>query len=203
MIHSAVKFLGAYKLGPYCCVGVEIDEEGLFLEIGPDANIRSHTVLYLGSKMGPGFSTGHHVTVRDHCDIGDHVSIGTGTVIEHHVKIGHHVRIHSNAFIPEFSVLEDDCWIGPKVTFTNAKYPVSRDVKKTLKGPWIGRGAKIGANATLLPGVRIGAYALIGAGSVVTKDVPDYAVVAGNPAKIINHLSQLPYGEKQHEHTTC
>ncbi|MBX2860074.1 MAG: N-acetyltransferase [Vampirovibrio sp.] len=119
--------------------------------------------------------------------------MGSGTVVEHHVKIGRGVRLHSQVFVPEYSILEDEAWLGPNVVLTNAKYPQSQQVKSTLKGPHIKTFAKIGANSTLLPGITIGAHALVGAGSVVTKDVPDYAVVSGNPAKVINDIRDLPY----------
>jgi acetyltransferase-like isoleucine patch superfamily enzyme len=102
-------------------------------------------------------------------------------------------------FVPEFSVLEEGCWLGPNVVLTNAKYPRSIRVKEQLVGPHIEQGAKIGANATLLPGVRIRRHALVGAGAVVTRDVPEGAVVVGNPARVINHLSRLPYGEQNHD----
>ena len=159
--------------------------------IGDNAVIRSHTVIYAGNRIGDNFQTGHGVLLREENEIGNNVSIGSHSVVEHHVKIGNSVRIHSQAFIPEFSVLEDECWIGPNVVLTNAVYPLSPDAKINLKGPIIEYGAKIGANATLLPGVIIGKGALVGAGAVVTKDVPEGAVVAGNPARVINHTSNL------------
>ena len=116
-------------------------------------------------------------------------------MIEHHVEIGDNVRIHTQVFIPEFSILEDGCWIGPHVVFTNAKYPLSPGVKDRLKGPVIRKGAKIGANATLLPGVVVGEDALVGAGAVVVYDVPPGAVVVGNPARVIHHVADLPYSQ--------
>jgi acetyltransferase-like isoleucine patch superfamily enzyme len=155
-------------------------------------------VIYAGNRIGKGFQTGHGALVREENTIGDDVSIGSGSIVEHHVKIGNRVRLHSNVFVPEFSVLEDDCWLGPNVVLTNARYPRSPKVKEQLAGSRIKRGAKIGANVTILPGVTIGEDALIGAGSVVTKDVPAGAVVAGNPARLIKMISELPYdtGEK-------
>lgn len=162
--------------------------------IGNNAIIRSHTVIYAGNKIGNNFSTGHHVMIREMNIIGDKVSIGTGTVLEHHVTLGNNVRIHSQAFIPEFTTVEEGAWIGPRVTITNARYPCSPGVKETLAGAQIKKHARIGANSTLLPGVILGENCLIGAGSVVTKDVASGKVMAGNPAVIINDISDLPYG---------
>ncbi|MBP7355144.1 MAG: N-acetyltransferase [Longilinea sp.] len=137
--------------------------------------------------------------IRELNNIGDDVSIGTHSIIEHHVEIQNGVRIHSNVFVPEFSILECDAWIGPNAVLTNARYPRSTNVKNHLKGPVIRRGAMIGANTTILPGVIIGLSALIGAGSVVTRDVPDGAVVAGNPARIIKYVHEISeYLENDH-----
>jgi acetyltransferase-like isoleucine patch superfamily enzyme len=161
--------------------------------IGPQSVIRSHTVIYAGNRIGSRFQTGNKVNIREENQIGDDVSVGTLSVIEHHVTLGNGVRIHTQVFVPEFTVIEDDAWLGPNVVITNAKYPLSPGVKESLEGPIIRKGAKVGANATVLPGVVIGRNALVGAGAVVTKDVPDGAVVVGNPAKIIKVIENLPY----------
>ena len=92
-------------------------------------------------------------------------------MIEHHVQIGNYVRLHTKVFVPEYSILEDHCWLGPGVIVTNARYPVSEGVKDSLQGAHIEEGAIVGAGAVILPGVRIGKKALIGAGAIVTKDV--------------------------------
>jgi acetyltransferase-like isoleucine patch superfamily enzyme len=155
------------------------------------AVIRSHTIIYAGNRIGKGFQTGHGVMIRELNTIGEDVSVGTHSIVEHHVQIGNRVRIHSNAFIPEYSVLEDGAWVGPNVVFTNALYPLSPKAKVNLKGPHLMVGAKIGANATLLPGVVIGRHALVGAGAVVVRDVPDFQVVVGNPARIIKDVREL------------
>jgi acetyltransferase-like isoleucine patch superfamily enzyme len=160
--------------------------------IAAGATIRSHTVIYAGNVIGEHFETGHGVLLRESNRIGQDVSIGSHTIIEHHVEIGDGVRVHSNAFIPEFSVLEPGCWIGPAVTFTNARYPRSPGVKNALRGPLVKRNAKIGAGAVLLPGVTIGEDALVGAGAVVVDDVPAGAVVVGNPARVIRFVHEIP-----------
>lgn len=161
--------------------------------IGDDSIIRSHTVIYAGNRIGNNFQTGNKANIREFNEIGNNVSIGTLSVVEHHVKIGNDVRIHTQVFIPEFSILEDETWVGPNVVITNAKYPKSPNVKDELKGAHIKKRAIIGANSTLLPGVTIGKHAIIGAGSVVTKDVPGRHVVVGNPAKLTNKIKNLPY----------
>lgn len=176
------------KIGPFSILG---NDENKKLEIGNNANIRSHTVIYSDNVIGDNFSTGHSVQIRESNIIGNNVSIGTKSVVEHHVIIKDNVRIHTLAFIPEYTIIEDNVWIGPKVTITNAKYPRSKNVKENLKGAHIKRNAKIGANATLLPGITIGENSLVGAGCVVTKDVPDNVVVVGNPAKIIKKIEEI------------
>ena len=197
-IHAGVRLGKGAEIGPFVLIGVPPrgkKEGDLITVIGSGAVIRSHTVIYAGNRIGERFQTGHGVMIREENEIGNDVSIGTGSVVEHHVFIGNGARVHSKAFIPEYSRLEDGCWVGPNVVMTNAKYPRSSGVKETLKGATIRRGAKIGANSTLLPGIEIGENALIGAGSVVTKNVPAGAVMAGNPARLIKRISELPYGQ--------
>jgi len=178
----------------YVLLGVAARSEQQGLQktiIGPRALIRSHTVVYAGNVIGSRFQTGHAVMIRELNQIGDDVSIGTHSIVEHHVQIGNHVRIHSSAFIPEYSILEDGAWVGPHVVFTNALYPLGRNFKQNLRGPHLLRNAKIGANATLLPAIRVGRDALVGAGSVVVSDVPDGKVVVGNPARVIRDIGEL------------
>jgi acetyltransferase-like isoleucine patch superfamily enzyme len=180
----------------YCILGTPPRGTGdgeLSTIIGERAVIRSHTVIYAGNTIGQNFQTGNKVNIREANRIGNNVSVGTLSVIEHHVEIADNVRIHTQAFIPEFSVLEEGCWIGPNVVLTNAKYPLSPGVKDQLAGVVIRRGAKIGANATILPGVVVGENALVGAGAVVVRDVAAGTVVVGNPARVVSHIADLPY----------
>jgi len=196
IIYEGVKLGLGVVVGDFCIIGVpprgHVVKE-LETVIGDGGQVRSHTVIYAGNRIGRNFQTGNKVNILELNTIGDNVSVGTLSVIEHHVDIGNDVRIHSQVFVPEFSTLEAECWLGPNVVLTNARYPVSLDAKKNLKGPVIRRRAKIGANVTILPGVVIGEDALVGAGSVVVRDVTAGAVVVGNPAKIIKNISDIPY----------
>ncbi len=192
---SNIKVASPSKLGEGVVLGVlpkgYEKSKNLKLRIAPGSLIRSHTVIYAGVKIGKKFQSGHHALIREFTKIGNEVSVGSGTVLEHNVSIGDRVRIHSLAFVPEFSKIEADVWIGPKACLTNARFPNSPRAKKRLKGPHLKRGCIIGANATILPGIKIGRCAVVGAGAVVTRDVRDGEVVAGNPARVINHISKI------------
>lgn len=187
-IHSLAKIGKGSVVEEYCL----IDQSN----IGRNAVIRSHTRIYADNQIGDDFQTGNGVNLRESNKIGHHVSIGTHSVVEHHVNIGNHVRLHSNVFVPEYSILEDNCWLGPNVVLTNAKYPTLPGVKDNLQGVIVKKNAKIGANCTILPGVIIGENSLVGAGSVVTKNVPDNTVVAGNPARFLKSMADIGYQSK-------
>lgn len=191
IIHPHVTLGEGATLGPFAVIGEPPRGRAagdLPTVIGASAVIRSHAVIYAGNVIGVRFQAGHGALVREENRIGDDVSIGSHSVVEHHVVLADRVRIHSNAFIPEFSVLDEGAWVGPGVILTNAAYPLSPSAKANLRGPHLLAGAKIGAGAVLLPGVTIGRNALVGAGAVVTHDVPDYSVVAGNPARVMGDV---------------
>jgi len=120
------------------------------------------------------------------CKIGRNCKIDAYVYIEEKVVIGDNCKIKPFVFIPTGVTIEDDVFIGPNVTFTNDRYPRAHGVWDLLETR-VKKGASIGANSVILPGVTIGEQALIGAGSVITRDVPDNAVVAGNPARIFRH----------------
>jgi acetyltransferase-like isoleucine patch superfamily enzyme len=126
--------------------------------------------------------TGHGVLIRENSEIGDNVLIGTNSVIDGNCKLGNNISVQTGAYITRHTTIEDDVFIGPRVVTTNDKYMV---YGAKLIGPTIKKGAKIGANAIILPGVVIGEGAIVGSGSVVTKDVPAGATVAGNPARLM------------------
>jgi UDP-2-acetamido-3-amino-2,3-dideoxy-glucuronate N-acetyltransferase len=130
------------------------------------------------------------------CEIGDEVKIGTFVEIQKGAKIGRRCKISSHTFICEGVTLEDEVFVGHGVTFTNDRYPRATNVAGELQteADWtcvptlVKRGASIGSGVTLLCGITIGEKAIVGAGSVVTKDVPPHTVVAGNPARVIKSL---------------
>ena len=173
----------------FCIIGIPFNGiKEVKTVVGDGAIIRSGTYIYAGNEIGKNFRTGNKVNIRELNSIGDNVSIGTLSAVEHNVVIHSGVRIHTQAFIPEYTIIEENCWIGPNVVFTNAKYPKHPDVKENLNSAHIQKNVKIGANTTLLPGIVLGKYSLIGAGSVVTKNVSDNMIVAGNPAKEIRRV---------------
>lgn len=194
IIYPGVTLGGGCVVGDYCIIGhpAQGEEAGASpTVVGPGAIIRSHTVIYAGNTIGARFATGHGALLREANTIGDDVSIGSHTVIEHRVVMGDRVRVHSSAFIPEFSLLEDDSWVGPHVIFTNVLHPKCPDVAQCIKGPTLRRGAKIGANASVLPTVVVGEMAIVAAGSVVVRDVPDRMVAAGNPARVVKNIDDI------------
>ena len=189
IIHPNVSIGSNVVIEDFCIIGVPF--KGMKNEqtiIGDNSIIRSGTYIYAGNKIGKNFHTGNKVNIRELNVIGDNVSIGTLSVIEHNIIIHNGVRIHTQAFIPEYTIIEKNCWIGPNVVLTNAKYPKHPKVKENLNGVYIQQNVKIGANTTLLPGVVIGKHSLIGAGSVVTKNVAARMIVAGSPAKEIRKV---------------
>jgi acetyltransferase-like isoleucine patch superfamily enzyme len=162
------------------------------LVLGAGATLRSGTVLYDGSTIGRRLQTGHGVVIREGCEIGDDVSVWTNTVIDYGCRIGNGVKIHCNCYVAQYSELEDDVFLAPGVTIANDLYPGDRRSAELMAGPRICAGAQIGVNVTILPFVRIGAGALIGAGSVVTRDIPAGAVAFGNPAVPRRKVAELP-----------
>jgi acetyltransferase-like isoleucine patch superfamily enzyme len=160
------------------------------LAIGPHALVRANTVIYAGSRLGAHLETGHGVVIREENQIGDHCSIWNNSTIDYGCRIGHNVRIHCNVYVAQFTTIEDDVFLAPGVMIANDRHPICKDC---MLGPTIKRGARIGINATLLPEVVIAEGALVGAGAVVTHDVPPGAVVVGNPARVIGRASELTH----------
>lgn len=164
--------------------GYEIESETL--TIGPNSIIRSNTVLYAGCTIGANFQTGHNVTVRENCVIGDDVHLWTGTFIGKGSRIGNRVTFHMNNVCCDGLIVHDDAFIASLCVFANDRNPPSDDVAAPIIGPH----ARVGVGVSMVPGVEIGQWALVGAGAVVTKSVPDYAIVAGNPARVIGDVRE-------------
>jgi acetyltransferase-like isoleucine patch superfamily enzyme len=144
---------------------------------------KSKYSVFTEAEIGEGTVVHDHVNLYK-CKIGRNCKIDAYVYIEQGVTIGDNCKVRPFVFIPTGVTVEDDVFIGPSVCFTNDKYPKVRGEWRLLK-TIVKKGASIGANSTILGGVTIGERALVGAGSVVTKSVPDRAVVTGNPAKMM------------------
>jgi acetyltransferase-like isoleucine patch superfamily enzyme len=161
------------------------------LVIGPDANIRSGTIIYGGSHIGHNLETGHNVVIREENDIGDNFRIWNNSTIDYGCHIGNNVKIHNKVYVGQFTVIEDDVFLAPGVTLANDIHPGCPDALKCMRGPYIKHGAQIGINVCVLPRVIIGEHAVIGAGSVVTKDIPAGMVAYGNPARVAGKIEDM------------
>lgn len=178
------------KLGKSCVVqdgvlvGLKYKEGCQETVVGDRAVIRWGTVIYADVEIGDDFKTGHSVMIRENTRIGDRVVVGTNTVIDGTVMIGSLVKLESNVYIPTHTEIGSECFIGPGAVLTNDRYPQRLRSEYEPVGPILEDSVTIGANATLLPGVRIGEGSMVAAGSVVTKDVPPWSLAVGVPAKI-------------------
>jgi UDP-2-acetamido-3-amino-2,3-dideoxy-glucuronate N-acetyltransferase len=145
------------------------------------------TAIFPDVTIGDGTRIGNFVMIRSQTSIGEGCTIGSYVDIEGDVTIGHHVSLQSGCYITRGVVIEDEVFCGPRVITMNDKRIVHRRPGLTFvrEGPRIERAARVGGGSVLLPGVTIGSNALVGAGSVVTKDVPPGAIVVGNPARVV------------------
>lgn len=146
-----------------------------------------------GASVGTGTKIWHFCHIQSGASIGEMCSLGQNVNVSNNVKIGNYVKIQNNVSVYEGVEIEDGVFCGPSCVFTNdltprAHYPKGREhYKRTL----VKEGASIGANATIVCGHTIGKFAMVAAGAVVTKDVPDYCLVAGTPAKIIGYVDEM------------
>ena len=152
-------------------------------------------VIDPGCQIGEGTKIWHFSHIMSHCIIGQQCSIGQNVVISPEVTIGNRVKIQNNVSVYTGVICEDEVFLGPSAVFTNVINPRSAIIRKNeYKPTLVKKGATIGANATIVCGISIGKYAFVGAGAVVTKNIPDYALVIGNPARQTGWMSE--YGHK-------
>lgn len=152
-------------------------------------------VIDEGSTIGSGTKIWHFSHIMSNCVIGENCNIGQNVVISPEVILGKNVKVQNNVSIYTGVICEDDVFLGPSMVFTNVTNPRSAVNRKgEYARTLVGRGATIGANATIVCGHDIGRFAFIGAGAVITKDVPDYALMVGNPARQIGWMSE--YGHR-------
>ncbi|QTE29860.1 acyltransferase [Pengzhenrongella sicca] len=206
IVHADTVIGSGTVIGSHCEIGhPEQSPTSRPLVIGADSHIRSHSVFYAGSTFGAGLVTGHHVTVREGTEAGRNLQIGTLGDIQGHCSIGDYTRFHSNVNIGQHSEIGNFVWIFPYVVLTNDPHPPS-DIQL---GVTLEDFVAIATMSIILPGVRVGRGALIGAHSSVSKDVVDDTVVAGSPARFVcraetlklkNGLSTSAYPWRRHFH---
>jgi UDP-2-acetamido-3-amino-2,3-dideoxy-glucuronate N-acetyltransferase len=152
-------------------------------------------VIDPGCKIGKGTKIWHFTHIMPGCKIGENCNIGQNVVVSPEVILGNNVKIQNNVSIYTGVICEDDVFLGPSMVFTNIVNPRSAIIRKDQYAKThIGKGASIGANATIICGHDVGEYAFIGAGAVITKDVPPYALVIGNPGRHAGWMSE--YGHR-------
>ena len=161
------------------------------ITIGPGAHIRDGAIIYGGSRIGCNLETGHNVVIREENDIGDNFRIWNNSVVDYGCKIGNNVKIHNNVYVCQFTIIKDDVFLGPGVILANDLHPGCPNALECMRGPYINKGAQIGVNSCILPRVVIGEHSVIGAGSVVTRDIPAGVVAYGNPAQVICDIGEI------------
>jgi acetyltransferase-like isoleucine patch superfamily enzyme len=158
-------------------------------EIGDETIVSTGAIVFAGSRIGARVILGDQSCVRERVVIDDDVVLGRGSLVENDTTIGAMTRIQADAYITAYSTLEEHVFIAPCVVTTNDNFMGRTERRHELmKGPTIRRGARIGGGAVLCPGIEIGEEAFVGAGAVVTKDVPSRVTVVGNPARVLREV---------------
>ena len=176
------------RIDPGAIVGLMVEGAEGPAVLGDGAVVRAGSILYGDVRAGRRLRTGHHVLVRSHTVFGDDVLVGTGSVIDGEARIGSQVKMETAVYIPTHVRIGCRVFLGPRATLTNDRYPLRQRASYTPQGPIVEDDVTIGAGAIILPGLRIGRGSFVAAGAVVTKDVPPWSLVVGNPG----HASELP-----------
>jgi acetyltransferase-like isoleucine patch superfamily enzyme len=157
--------------------------------IGDGTVVSTRAIVFAGSSIGARVILGDQSCVRERVTIGDDVVLGRGSLIENDTTVGALTKIQADAYITAYSTLEDEVFVAPCVVTTNDNFMGRTERRHELvAGPTIRRGARIGGGAVLCPGVEIGEEAFVGAGAVVTRDVPPRTIVVGNPARVLREV---------------
>jgi acetyltransferase-like isoleucine patch superfamily enzyme len=160
-------------------------------ELGPGTVVSTGAIVFAGTTLGARVIVGDQACVRERVEIGDDVVIGRGSLIENDTTVGALTKIQADAYITAYSTLETEVFIAPRVVTTNDDFMGRTERRHELvKGPTIRRRARVGGGAVLCPGIEIGEEAFVGAGAVVTKDVPPRVVVVGNPARVLRDVAE-------------
>jgi len=157
--------------------------------VGDGTVVSTGAIVFAGARIGARCIVGDQACIRERVELGDDCILGRGSLIENDTTVGAGTRIQADAYVTAYSTLEEDVFIAPCVVTTNDDFMGRTEKRKELmKGPTIRRGARVGGGAILCPGVEIGEEAFVGAGAVVTKDVPPRAVVVGSPARVLRDV---------------
>jgi acetyltransferase-like isoleucine patch superfamily enzyme len=158
--------------------------------IGEGTVVSTGAVVFAGSRIGANCIVGDQSCIRERVTMADDCILGRGSLIENDTTVGAGTRIQAEAYVTAYSTLEEDVFIAPCVVTTNDNFMGRTEKRKALmKGPTIRRSARIGGGAVLCPGIEIGEEAFVGAGAVVTKDVPPRVVVVGSPARVLRDVA--------------
>ncbi len=167
-------------------------------ELGDGVIVSTGAIVFAGTRIGARVILGDQSCVRERVQVGDDVVLGRGSLIENDTTVGARTRIQADAYITAYSELEDDVFVAPCVVTTNDNFMGRTERRHALmKGPTIRRGARVGGGAILCPAVEIGEEAFVGAGAVVTKDVPPRMVVVGSPARVLRAVADDELLENQ------
>jgi acetyltransferase-like isoleucine patch superfamily enzyme len=158
--------------------------------IGDGTVVSTGAIVFAGSSIGANCIVGDQSCIRERVTMADDCILGRGSLIENDTTVGAGTRIQAEAYVTAYSTLEEDVFIAPCVVTTNDNFMGRTEKRKALmKGPTIRRGARVGGGAILCPGVEVGEEAFVGAGAVVTKDVPPRKVVVGSPARVLRDVN--------------